>query len=188
MNRLSHVALLVPSVDDSAAFLSDRGFNCGEPEVFDAEGTKEVYVGSYQEQAGLLLLVEAVSDGPYRRALNKRGPSLHHVAIDVVDISGATARAESAGWTLHPISTQTLPSTRTAWWYRRGIPMLIEVCERELSELPSLISRIEIPVPEDCRPITDALGLGAQLDLGSTELQLTLADQCLSFSEIARTV
>ena len=57
---LSHIALLVPSVDKSAVYLLDNGIKCGEPEVFESEGTKEIYVGDYQDQTGLLLLLEAI--------------------------------------------------------------------------------------------------------------------------------
>lgn len=57
--NLSHVALLVSSVDKSAAYLSTQGFKCGETEFFESEGTKEIYVGDYQDQSGLLLLIES---------------------------------------------------------------------------------------------------------------------------------
>ncbi len=56
---LSHVALLVPSVEDSAKVLESRGIKSEKPEVFESEGTKEVYVGSYDNQSALLLLLEA---------------------------------------------------------------------------------------------------------------------------------
>lgn len=69
--ELSHIALLVPSVESATKVLQSHDIVVGEPETFEQEGTKEVYVGSYEERSCLLLVVEAIAEGPYRRALDK---------------------------------------------------------------------------------------------------------------------
>lgn len=42
--RPSHVAVLVPSVRKAGEFLQRFGFQIGQEEVWDSEGTKEIYV------------------------------------------------------------------------------------------------------------------------------------------------
>lgn len=82
MNQIpNHVAILVPSVKKAAIYLGQFGFQIGEEEQFDGEGTREIYVESGLGNS--LLLMEPLGHGPYRRAMVKRGPGLHHIAIDV---------------------------------------------------------------------------------------------------------
>lgn len=54
----SHVAVLVPSVRKAADFLQKFDFQISQEEVWDSEGTKEIYVE--RDKANSLLLVEAV--------------------------------------------------------------------------------------------------------------------------------
>ncbi len=180
------VALLVSSVERSARFLNSLGIETGEPEVFESEGTKEVYVGSYASHRGLLLLLESIADGPYKRALLKRGPSLHHLAIDVLDTKAAVSRAVAAGWKLHTISSQTL-AHKTAWLYLEGIPTLIEIHQKsELSPLPLRISGVELPLQKiEHMRLFEALGL-ADIVTPAAELSLTLDGQKLPICEILR--
>ncbi len=180
----SHIALLVPSVEASAQFLKSRGLEAGTPETFESEGTKEVYVGSYATQTGLLLLLEAISDGPYKKALEKRGPSLHHIALDVLNIEKFVMKAQRVGWKLHPTSEQTM-EYQTAWLFLKGVPTLIEVHQKkELSSKPSKVSLVEIPIVKDQIPIFAGIGLKDFISLGQ-DLSLTIGGQKLSFSQIA---
>lgn len=78
--QLSHIAFLVESAHDSAKKLEQKGFPVGPAESFEGEGTLEIYVGD-PSHTSLLLLMQAEGDGAYKRALQKRGPGLHHIAI-----------------------------------------------------------------------------------------------------------
>jgi 4-hydroxyphenylpyruvate dioxygenase-like putative hemolysin len=183
-SRLSHVALLVPSADTSAKVLNSCGIETGEAEVFDSEGTKEIYIGSYDSQNGLLLLVESISDGPYKRAMTKRGPSLHHLAIDVRNVEQCVSTAQSLGWMLHPVSTQTM-THKTAWLYRKGLPTLIEVHQKkELASKLLQVSKIEIPISLQDEILFAGIGLGEIVKRGG-ELFLTVDGHRLSFAQIA---
>lgn len=183
-SRFSHIALLVSSVEASARWLKDRGINCGEPESFESEGTKEIYVGSYAEQAGLLLLLEAVSDGPYKRALSKRGPGLHHIAIDVLNIETFLSQAQASGWTLHAESEHTM-KYKTAWLFRKGLPTLIEVHQtKELSKKSKKVSKIELSLTKENLSFFKDIGLG-ELVFEGRELYLTVDNQRMSFAQLA---
>ena len=88
-----------------------------------------------------------ISDGPYQSAMKKRGPSLHHIAIDVLNLKDCLSRAEALGWQLHPISHKSIPEYQTAWLFHKEIPTLIEVHERKnLSTSAYKVSKVELPV------------------------------------------
>ena len=91
----SHVAVLVPSVRKAADYLRQLKFEIGEEETF--EETREIYVQGNLRNS--LLLMEAKDTGSYRRAFEKRGPGIHHLAIDVLDLEeffGLTRRVRLA--------------------------------------------------------------------------------------------
>lgn len=181
---LSHVALLVPSVEESAAVLKKHGVEAGEPETFESEGTKEVYVGSYASESGLLLLLEAISEGPYLRAFKKRGPSLHHIALDVSSMSEFKYRAKNSGWTLHKISRKT-SKHGTAWFYARGVPTLLEVCEKSKPSVkPQKVSKLELPISSAQLSLLKGVGLDGLVENGE-ELTLTVDGKRMAFHEIA---
>lgn len=183
-SSFSHVALLVPSVEASSIFLNSQNIKTETPEVFESEGTKEVYVGSYETQKGLLLLLEAISKGPYKQALIKRGPSLHHIAIDVLDTEAFIIKAQRLGWQLHPVSKETM-SYKTAWFFLKGIPTLIEVHQKKtLSTQPNKISKIELPLQKEHLPLFEGVGLGDIVSCGN-ELCFKVDGRNLFFNQIA---
>jgi len=102
----------------------------GAAEDFPGEGTREAYLGGPGARSRLLLM-QALdgAQGPYRRALEKRGPGLHHVALAAPDVEGFVAGLAGSGWLLLPRSLETLRGARTAWLARPGVPALIEVFE-----------------------------------------------------------
>ena len=156
--QLSHVAFLVTSVEKSAKITASYGFENGPAENWEGEGTLEVYVGS-SEKAGRLLLMQAVKDGAYQRAFQKRGPGLHHIAIDVPNLEEYILQLSGSGWLLHPQSLKTIKDCKTAYLARPGIPTLIEVQERTLPEKPLFIDRIEVSVPNSLENTLHALGV-----------------------------
>ena len=154
----SHVAILVPSVDHAADVLRNFGFNIGPAEIWDGEGTKEIYVEG--EKGNSLLLMEPVKPGAYRRALDKRGPGLHHLAIDVLNIEEFLLGISSSGWLLHPMSIRTLKASKTAYLARPGFPALIEVQEREsIKDRPFFVTEIALKLSYDLERLPVAIGL-----------------------------
>lgn len=94
--NLHHTAIAVRDLDDTLATLS-RMFAV-EPlsrEVVTEQGVEEAMVplgGSY-----LQILRPLGPDTPVGRFLDKRGPGLHHIAIQVTDIDAALAHLKASG-------------------------------------------------------------------------------------------
>lgn len=143
---LSHVALLLPSINRAAQHLKTFDFPIGPAQEWESEGTREIYVGDMKSNSGTILLMEPVKEGAYTRAMRKRGPGLHHVAIDVLNLEAFIDEISSSGWLLHPKSLKTIRQSKTAYLCRPGIPTLIEVQEREkLTDASVFVQEIMIP-------------------------------------------
>jgi hypothetical protein len=166
---LNHVALLVKSAEKTAEILRASQFVVGPQEKWEGEGTLEIYVGE-ESKRGRLLLMEPYKEGAYQRAMNRRGPGLHHIAIDVNDLEGYIESLSSAGWLLHPKSAQSIAKQRTAWFSSPGVPALFEIQQREnhsrnLSS-ESFIKQVAIPLGKDLlnAPVNANLGRDRSLD------------------------
>lgn len=183
---LNHVALLVPSVDKAASVLTPLGFMIHPPAEWEGEGTREIYVGDFKTHMATLLLMEPIKEGAYTRAMKKRGPGLHHLAIDVLDLEGFIDEIAGSGWLLHPKSLQTIKGSNTAYLARPGVPALIEVQQREsLSEQKPVVESLRIPGLQSRElEMFRALGL-LQIATGSgSELELTLGGNRVGFSSL----
>jgi hypothetical protein len=179
----NHVAILVPSVRKAANFLSQFHFKIGNEEVWEGEGTKEIYVES--DMGNSLLLMEPIKDGAYQRALVKRGPGIHHMAIDVLNIEDFIDLLVGSGWLLHPTSIKTLTKTRTVFLARPGFPGLIEVQERkELIELPLFVNSISILLTPNLQGLLKHVGLDKIVKPSLSEVALSLNDKCVRIRDL----
>lgn len=171
---LDHVALVVRRLEPVLERLD--GLEAGPIEAFPSEGTREVYVGI---GLGRLLLMEPTTDqGPYARALAKRGAGLHHVAMNVPDLQEFLGCVR--GWLLVPACLRDLAHTRTAWLARPGVATLLEVHEAEWAEGVAVVEQVELPgpLPVDPRP--------AMLASNDGGVWLTIAGRRRSVSELTR--
>lgn len=178
---LDHVALLVRSLEPVLERLVESGLAAGPVESFPSEGTREVYLGD-PERPGRLLLLESTAPGPYQRALDKRGPGLHHVALAVPDLDAFANQAR--GWLLHPHSLESRNTANTLWFARPGVGTLLEVTVGGTISGPPQLS-VGVSLSDDLlAPLLDFAGLqgleaapagGAWIRAGSGE-QIPLAE------------
>ena len=141
---LDHIGILTPSLEGSASHFPP-GFTLHEPELMASEGTREQYATLDSKRGPSVLLLEAVQDGPYRRALDKRGPGLHHLGLATDSIEQATAELHRLGLLLHPISLTT-QSHGCVWMCRPGVPFLVELYKpRDLEAAEHAPVRIDLP-------------------------------------------
>lgn len=143
-DHCDHIALLTADLDPLIETLSAAGLPVGPVEEFPGEGTKEVYVGEPDASAKLLLLAPAGEGGPYARALEKRGPGIHHLAF--VAKSPTEFLAQNPGWLLHPQSLELYRTTKTLWAARPGVGTLLEISEGERRYgSPALVESLSLP-------------------------------------------
>ncbi len=179
----SHVAILVPSVRKAADFLRRFEFQIGEEEEWDGEGTREIYVE--RGRANALLLMEPAKPGAYSRALEKRGPGLHHLAIDVLHLEDYIESLAGSGWLLHPTSVKTMRKTQTAYLARPGFPGLIEVQQKaELQERVPFVEGISIPFETKFMSLVTHIGLEHIVRPSSDGVEFSMGGQRIKMGDL----
>ncbi len=147
ISHLNHVALLVTNIESFVRENSLLSESHGQIDEFPSEGTRELYLGR-ESQIGRLLLMQAIGEGPYRDAYERRGAGLHHIAIDVPKIDDFVGGLSGSGWFLHPRSLWLYDDNRQVFLSRPGVPVLIEVQERSGDATEdSFIDGVEFPFP-----------------------------------------
>ncbi len=184
---LSHVAVLVRSAKDAANVCKASEWELGPVEDFPSEGTREIYVGPSATDA-LLLLMEAIGPGPYRNALEKRGPGLHHVAVNVASIDDYVASLAGSGWLLHPASLHTLAHRKTVYLARPGLSALIEVQQPGDSSTgrPRFISDVFIEGDREHERLLDALRVPGLRLAGKEGARLVIGRRRIALADLAR--
>ncbi len=184
-SHLDHVALLVQSVDAAAR----NARPLGEPQArqeFPEEGTAEIYVGAAMDTSRLLLM-EPIQAGSYQRALEKRGPGLHHLGLLVPDVEAYAAALAGSGWMLLPQSLATVKRTRTAWFARPGTGFLVEAHERPVpKDKTPLLRRLELPHSTATPRLVEALGCAALFPVNSAGALLSTLHVSLQLKEITK--
>lgn len=148
---LDHVALLVRDIESARSVAASWGFPLQNLESFEGEGTTETYVGEPSRGARVLLM-EASGPGPYQRALQKRGPGLHHIGVKVLSMAKFLAKLEGTGWFIHPKSVRAIQNGGTIYLARPGAPLLIEVSEAQPQTpavLAPVVERIQVHVDSE---------------------------------------
>lgn len=142
---IDHVALVVPRIEPVLARLAGSAGAPGPIEEFPGEGTRECYLGGAGAGARLLLMQPLGTEGPYARALARRGPGLHHVGLAVPSLAEFPRRAP--GWLVHPAC---LPdAARCLWLARPGVGTLLEVSAGSAGSGPPVVTAVEVPCPGD---------------------------------------
>lgn len=177
----SHIALLVPSARKAADHLRKFGFQVGKEDRFEGEGTLEIYIEYGKSNS--LLLMEAIGPGPYKQALEKRGPGLHHIAIDVKNVETFVDSLSGSGWLLHPRSLHTLKH-KTAYLARPGFPCLIEVQEKDKFGIgPLFVKGVTLNFDAKMNGLVASLGL-SNLVKSSKEVRLLLDQHDIKFQDL----
>jgi hypothetical protein len=143
--QTNHIAILVRTLDSASKSLP-RACTLHAPEEQPTEGTRERYVTFGDEKVPALLLIQAIADGPYSRALEKRGPGLHHIGCVCGDIEKEMSECSMRRLLLHPISLRTR-KVGVVWLCRPEVPYLVELMENpEQSAIRFDQATIRLPV------------------------------------------
>jgi len=94
--KIDHIAIAVNDVEEAAKKYKEAlGVDSVEFETIETEGVK---VAIIHLENGRIELMEPTNDtSPIKKFLDKKGPGLHHMALETNDIDGEVIRMEGCG-------------------------------------------------------------------------------------------
>ena len=94
--KIDHIAIAVNDVGESAkVYQQALGVDEIEFETVESEGVKVAIIAL---ENGRIELMQPTNDSsPIKKFLDKKGPGLHHMALDTSDIEGEVERMEGCG-------------------------------------------------------------------------------------------
>ncbi len=94
--KIDHIAIAVNDVEEAAKKYKEAlGVDTVEFETIETEGVK---VAIIHLENGRIELMEPTNDtSPIKKFLDKKGPGLHHMALETNDIDGEVTRMEGCG-------------------------------------------------------------------------------------------
>ena len=94
--KIDHIAIAVNDVEESAKVYQEAlGVNSVEFETVESEGVKVAII--HLENARIELMQPTNDTSPIKKFLDKKGPGLHHMALETNDIDGEVTRMEGCG-------------------------------------------------------------------------------------------
>jgi methylmalonyl-CoA/ethylmalonyl-CoA epimerase len=131
IKSLDHVAIAVPELDEAIRrFAEDLGVTLDHVEDVPAAQTTTAFL-PIAGPTTIELVTPLAGAGPIAKALDTRGPGLHHLCFRTDDLDGDVARLREKGWRF----TTEQPSegahgTRVMWVHpKSGGGVLIELAE-----------------------------------------------------------
>lgn len=94
--KIDHIAIAVTDVDESAKVYQEAlGVHEVEFETVETEGVK---IAIIHLENGRIELMQPTNDAsPIKKFLDKKGPGLHHMALETDNIEGEVSRMEGCG-------------------------------------------------------------------------------------------
>tara|TARA_B100000959_G_scaffold1990_1_gene2183 strand:- start:206 stop:604 length:399 start_codon:yes stop_codon:yes gene_type:complete len=94
--KIDHIAIAVNDVEASAkVYQKALGIDEIEFETVESEGVKVAIIP--MENGRIELIQPTNDDGPIKKFLDKKGPGLHHLALETDNIEGEVERMEGCG-------------------------------------------------------------------------------------------
>lgn len=109
MSRIDHLGIAVESIAAARAFYEALGLHVTQEETIEHEQVRVAMLPIGNSRIELLepLREESTPNSPVARFLAKRGPGLHHVALQVDDIAATLTALKSRGVRLISDQIQT---------------------------------------------------------------------------------
>ena len=94
--KIDHIAIAVNNVEESAkVYQKALGIDEIEFETVESEGVKVAIIS--MENGRIELMQPTKDDSPIKKFLDKKGPGLHHMALETDNIEGEVDRMEGCG-------------------------------------------------------------------------------------------
>ncbi len=109
--RIAHVAVVTDDLDAALAFWRDGlGLPLEAVRAVPQEGVRVAFMPVGESEIEAVVPMDA--DSGVARFLQKRGPGMHHVCLEVDDLDGMLARLRARGVRLIHEEPQTSPTGR----------------------------------------------------------------------------
>ena len=95
MTQIDHLGIAVKSLAEAKRFYENLGLTVMPEEVVEAEKVRVAMVPVGESR--IELLEPTVPESTIAKFLEKRGPGLHHVALQVTNLAEAVERLRAAG-------------------------------------------------------------------------------------------
>ena len=96
VKRIDHIALIVDDLDKTLAFWQDAlGMKLAGVEEVPAEKSRVAFIPAGGSEVELVQ--PTTDDSGLARYLEKRGPGMHHICLEVDDIAGMLAQLKEKG-------------------------------------------------------------------------------------------
>jgi len=94
--KIDHIAIAVTDVEESAKVYQEAlGVNNVEFETVESEGVKIAII--HLENGRIELMQPTNDSSPIKKFLDKKGPGLHHMALETDNIESEVSRMEGCG-------------------------------------------------------------------------------------------
>ncbi len=94
--KIDHIAIAVNDVEEAAKKYKEAlGVDSVEFETIETEGVKVAII--HLENGRIELMQPTNDSSPIKKFLDKKGPGLHHMALETNDIDGEVTRMEGCG-------------------------------------------------------------------------------------------
>lgn len=95
IKKLNHIGIAVKDLNEAVELYKNMGFNISHTEEVPDQKVKVAFIELGESR--LELLEPTATDSPIARFLEKKGPGIHHMALEVVDIDTKLHELEKAG-------------------------------------------------------------------------------------------
>ena len=96
--KIDHIGIAVRDLSESKVFYEALGLTCGGEEVVDEQKVRVAFFAAGDSRIELLEPTDPL--GPIGKFLEKKGPGLHHLCVQVEDIRTALNDLKEGGYTL----------------------------------------------------------------------------------------
>jgi methylmalonyl-CoA epimerase len=94
--KIDHLGIAVKSIDEALKFYRDiLGLSVSETEIVEDQGVEVAMLPLGESRVELLQPLG--ENSPVARFMEKRGPGIHHICIEVEDIAARLAELKAAG-------------------------------------------------------------------------------------------
>lgn len=131
IKKVDHIAIVAPDLDEATGFWAEAlGLSVERVEDVPAESVQVAFLPVGESHIELLQPTDAESG--VARYLEKRGPGMHHICLEVDDIDAALARLQEANVPLINETARTgHDDTRYAFIHPKGTGgVLVELYEK----------------------------------------------------------